>query len=246
MTLLLDLGNSRLKWTQVDAGRIATARALAWDADDFEAKLRGALAAVPVPERLLAASVAGDAREARVAEAARDALAMDIEWVRTPAAACGVRNAYPEPGRLGIDRFLAMVAAYDAGLTPCVLVGAGTALTLDALAADGTHLGGLIAPGPWLMQRSLLQATARVHPREGGRVVDAADDTTDAVYSGCWHAAAALVERFAARMAARLGGSPALLLGGGDAAALAALLDAPAQVREDPVLNGLAVWARDA
>jgi len=102
----------------------------------------------------------------------------------------------------------------------------GTALTLDALAADGRHLGGLIAPGPRLMQQSLLGATAQVRPAQAGTIVEAADNTADAVASGCWLAAAALIERFAARMAPALGGAPALRLGGGDAEALLPLLAA--------------------
>ena len=108
---------------------------------------------------------------------------------------------------------------------------------------DGQHLGGLIAPGPQLMQQSLLDATARVRPDRPGDILELADNTADAVVSGCWQAAAALIERFAARMAPRLGTTPALILGGGDAARLASLLSIPAQLSQDSVLRGLAVWA---
>ncbi len=90
-----------------------------------------------------------------------------------------------------------MVAARADGYAPCVVAGAGTALTLDVLAADGQHLGGLIAPGPQLMQQSLLEATARVRPQRPGEILELADNTADAVASGCWQAAAALIERFA-------------------------------------------------
>jgi type III pantothenate kinase len=183
------------------------------------------------------------ARESHVAGAVEEAWAHATFWLRTPAEGCGVRSAYTEPHRLGVDRFLAMVAAYAAGHAPCVLAGVGTALTLDALAADGRHLGGLIAPGPQLMQQSLVGATARVRPERAGEVLDVADNTADAVASGCWQAAAALIERFARRMAPALGGAPSLRLGGGDALALLPLLDLPAQLAEDGVLHGLAVWA---
>ena len=136
-----------------------------------------------------------------------------------------------------------MVAARADGHAPCIVAGAGTALTLDALAADGQHLGGLIAPGPQLMQQSLLDATARVRPERPGDILELADNTADAVTSGCWQAAAALIERFATRMAPRLGSAPALILGGGDAMRLASLLSLPTQLSEDGVLRGLAVWA---
>jgi type III pantothenate kinase len=136
-----------------------------------------------------------------------------------------------------------MVAAYADGHTPCVLVSVGTALTLDALTADGRHLGGLIAPGPQLMQQSLLGATVRVRPERPGEILELADNTADAVASGCWQAAAALVERFATRMAGRLGGTSTLILGGGDGERLAPLLSLPARLSQDGVLRGLAVWS---
>lgn len=243
MRLLLDLGNTRLKWAlqaQPDGW-------LARGAVDWQEGLAGALASawagLPRPEQVIAASVVDAAREAQVAAMAERLFARTPTWLRTPAHACGVRNAYAEPQRLGVDRFLAMVAAHADGRAPCVLAGVGTALTLDALAADGRHLGGLIAPGPRLMQQSLLDATARVRPERPGEIVELADNTADAVASGCWLAAAALVERFATRSAARFGTAPALILGGGDATPLLPLLSLPAKLSQDGVLRGLAVWA---
>lgn len=243
MKLLLDLGNTRLKWAlmlQPD-GWLAH-DALDWT-DDIADTLAASLAGLPKPQMIVAASVVDAASEARVGVVIHRLFGIEPIWLRTPASACGVRNAYADPQRLGVDRFLAMVAAHADGFAPCIVAGAGTALTLDALAADGRHLGGLIAPGPQLMQRSLLDATARVRPERPGDIVLHADNTADAVVSGCWHAAAALVERFAVRMAPELGGSPTLVLGGGDASDLQPLIALPAQMTRDGVLRGLAVWS---
>jgi type III pantothenate kinase len=243
MRLLLDLGNTRMKWAlmlQPD-GWLAQG-VLDWH-DGFADQLASAWSGLPAPERIVAASVVDEAREAQVANVVSRLFAREPAWLRTPASACGVRNAYAEPGRLGVDRFLALVAAYADGYAPCVVASAGTALTLDALAADGRHLGGLIAPGPLLMQRSLIAATARVRPQKPGEIRDLADNTADAVTSGCWQAAAALIDRFVGRTVATLGGAPTLILGGGDAAALQPLLITPAQMTRDGVLRGLAVWA---
>jgi type III pantothenate kinase len=243
VNLLLDLGNSRLKWTLAGFGAEAACGACAWG-DDMADILGHAWQASAPPTRVLAASVVDAAREAAVAAAVQSRFGGAVQWVRTPAAGCGVRNAYAAPATLGVDRFLAMVAALDMGRAPCVLAGCGTALTLDALAADGRHLGGLIAPGPRLMQQSVLDATVRVTADASARIVEAADNTGDALVSGCWHAAAALVERFAAHMAGALGGAPRLLLGGGDAEALATVLERPSELLPDAVLRGLSVWAR--
>jgi type III pantothenate kinase len=244
MKLLLDMGNTRLKWAlqEQPAGWLARG-AVDWQ-PGMTAALDSAWADLPRPVTIIAASVVDAVREARVTNVTERLFACAPSWLRTPASACGVRNAYAEPQRLGVDRFLAMVAAHADGHAPCIVAGAGTALTLDALAADGQHLGGLIAPGPKLMQQSLLDATVRVRPDRAGDILELADNTADAVASGCWQAAAALIERFAMRLAPRLGATtPTLILGGGDAACLASLLSIPVQLSQDSVLHGLAVWA---
>lgn len=246
MRLLLDLGNTRLKWAlQVQPTGWLARGVVDWQ-QDMTPVLELAWVGLPRPTTVSAASVVDSVREAQVADVTERLFACAPSWLRTPASACGVRNAYAEPQRLGVDRFLAMVAARADGYAPCVVAGAGTALTLDALAADGRHLGGLIAPGPQLMQQSLLDATARVRPERPGDILELADNTADAVASGCWQAAAALIERFTTRMAPRLGATPTLILGGGDAARLAPLLSLPARLSEDGVLRGLAVWASTA
>jgi type III pantothenate kinase len=242
MRLLLDLGNTRLKWALDEAGSWRGQGALAWGED--LAQLGIAWQNLPRPTAAFGASVVDPAREQAVAGQVRSRFGLELVWLRTPARACGVTSAYREPQRLGVDRFLAMVAAHAAGAGDCVLVGVGTALTLDALTAGGEHLGGLIAPGPRLMRQALLGATAQVRPDHPGVLVDAADNTADAVTSGCWQAAAALVERFVARMAPRLGGAPAVRLDGGDAADLAPLLGLRTSLVEHGVLHGLAVWAQ--
>lgn len=245
MKLLLDMGNTRIKWAlQLQAQGWLSRGALGWH-DDVATRLELAWAGLPVPDMVVAASVVDGQREALVTELSERLFARTPLWLRTPASACGVVNAYAEPRRLGVDRFLAMVAAFSAHHAPCVLVGVGTALTLDALAADGRHLGGLIAPGPQLMQQSLRTGTAQVRPEHPGDIVDWANNTADAVASGCWQAAAALVDRFVARVTPSLGAVPAVILGGGDAERLMPLISHPAQLSQSGVLGGLAVWANE-
>ena len=242
MRLLLDLGNTRLKWALREGSSWRAQGAVGWN-EDVVLALHDAWRQLPVPHDVFGASVVDGGREAQVAAVVSACFARGTEWLRTPAEACGVRNAYPEPHRLGVDRFLAMVAAHAEAPAACVLAGVGTALTLDALAADGRHLGGLIAPGPQLMQQSLLGATSRVQVERPGRVLEAADNTPDAVASGCWQAAAALIERFVSHMTPALGDAPALILGGGDAESLLPLIAQPARLSTDSVLRGLAVWS---
>ncbi|KRA33157.1 type III pantothenate kinase [Rhodanobacter sp. Root627] len=241
MKLLLDMGNTRLKWA-LTSDRWLAHGAVGWN-EDLDAALTEGLTSWPRPDIVLAASVVDSTREALIAAIVMRLCAQPIHWRRSPAAACGVRNAYAEPQRLGVDRFLTMVAAHAHGGGPHVLAGVGTALTLDALATDGRHLGGLIAPGPMLMQQTLLSATAQVRMDAAGRVQERADNTTDAVVSGCWLAAVALIERFVGQSADDLGARPTLCLSGGDAEQLVPLLSMPAQVTHNAVLRGLALWA---
>jgi type III pantothenate kinase len=243
MILLLDLGNTRLKFALMDGGEFTHRGAFGWDAD-IAHELATLWASWPTPERIVGASVVDSARETAVAVATDKTFGRTPVWVRTPDEACGVTNAYAEPQRLGVDRFLAMVDALAAGRAPCVLASVGTALTLDALDGDGRHLGGWIAPGPLLMQQSVLGATVQVRPGHAGAVRDLADNTADGLASGCWQACAALVDRFVERSAPLLGGNPTVTLGGGDADVLAPLLEREVVLVPDAVLRGLAVWAK--
>lgn len=239
MILLVDLGNTRLKWALHDADGLRAGAPV-----DHSRPLAPTLAAawrnVPGVARALVASVGRPRLEAELVQAVRSRFGVEPEFITTAAQAGGVRVAYAQPEKLGVDRFVALVALRARSDDAVVLASVGTALVLDALAADGNHLGGLIAPSPTLMQQALLGATARVGASDTARIVEIADDTEDAVRSGCWLAAASLVERFHSRTCARLGSEVALVLAGGAAAELAPLLSMPARIESDLVLHGLA------
>lgn len=236
---LFDLGNSRLKRAPLkhagigEAMRVAhdgTALPTAWDAG--------------LPARFdeaVVASVASPALTVQLLDALSGRCAR-ISIARTVDRLAGVRVAYAEPRRLGVDRFLALLAAHARARRAWLVVGVGTALTIDLLDADGLHHGGRIAPSPTLM-REALHARAAQLPPHGGAYAEFADDTEAALASGCEGAALALVERSLSAAAARLGEPAALLLHGGGAQALRARL--PASVlAPDLVLEGLACWAR--
>ncbi|HEX6833149.1 MAG TPA: type III pantothenate kinase [Rudaea sp.] len=243
MNLLIDLGNSRLKWATWNAAVLRPGSALVHlgsiDNVDFSALWKD----TPVPAQVWVASVAAAALEETLARSLRDRFALEPHFVRSSAAAAGVRSAYAAPEQLGVDRFLGLVAVHAREAAPTVLVGCGTALTLDAIDAEGRHLGGLIAPSPALMHDALIGRTARIAPVEHAHVVDFADNTADAVESGTWLAASALVERFVVRTAARLRSAPNIVFTGGDGARLAALTGLPHRLEEHLVLRGLAVYA---
>lgn len=238
-TWLFDLGNTRLKFAGIGAdGAPGPVRSIAHAGrDDFAQALEATL---PQGARAVVASVAAPAlRESLLlALAARFG---HIELASTQAQLDGLRIAYADPRRLGVDRWLALLAVRAQGHAPALLVGVGTAITIDLLDGEGRHHGGLIAPAPRLM-REALHARAAQLPPDGGNVLDFATDTTDALASGCHAAAAGLVERSMAAAEARIGRAPALLLHGGGAAQLLPAWPR-ARLHEHLVLQGLARWA---
>ncbi len=238
---LFDLGNSRLKAARLgDDGRMGEVIALGHDESAFADALHGLLAAGGRGGSACLASVASPVLTARVVEILA-AHFRTVSLVRTQRRFAGVRVAYAEPGRLGVDRFLAMIGAHARQPGRQLIVGVGTALTIDLLAAGGEHGGGLIAPSPRLMRQALHHAAAQL-PAEGGEVGDFAADTADALASGCDGAAVGLIERSLRQAALDGAGEPALVLHGGGADALLAQL--PQAVHAPSlVLEGLARWA---
>jgi type III pantothenate kinase len=154
-----------------------------------------------------------------------------------------VTNGYRDPTQLGADRWVALVAAHRAAPGHKLVVNAGTALTIDALTADGKFLGGLIVAGPALMRRSLDGATAALR-ESAGAVRDFPDNTPDAIASGSIAAGVGAIERVARAMSAR--GTPVglIILSGGAAGELSPALGLPFRLHENLVLDGLQTIAR--
>jgi len=241
---LIDLGNTRLKWARVDALERGDTHALAHDGTVDAGSLDAAFAAIRAGDHAWIASVASSALTAAV-EAALHRCGATVVRATTQPACAGVRIAYADPSRLGVDRFLALLAAHARGQGAWLVVGVGTALTIDLLDANGVHHGGLIAPSPTLMREALAQRAPHL-PVDGGEVVDFASDTTDALASGAILSARALVARSLRAARRRLDATPALLIAGGGAQALCAGWRVPAERVPDLVLRGLQVYARAA
>lgn len=241
MMLLIDLGNTRLKWATLAGGRMRPGGVFAHAGRELGARLRSEWNDIARPVRVLVASVLDEERERQLDAYLRERFGVPAEFVRSPASALGVRNAYTEPARLGVDRFLALAALHAREAQPQLLASVGTAMTLDLLDADGRHHGGLILPAPLLMRASLRSGTARLDVVEG-RWNELPDNTADAVLSGSLYAAAGAVERFAEVATQRLGTRPAVFLTGGGGEELAERLPAARRVH-DLVLDGLVLWA---
>lgn len=243
MKLLIDFGNTRLKWAIWKNAKHEMGGVFAHADTTLEAALSSNWAALSQPEAILVASVVGSGQEQELSELIKVHFDCTAEFVRSPAAAIGIRNAYVEPARLGVDRFLGLAALHASAQRAQVLVSCGTALTLDAINAEGRHLGGLIAPSPALMRSALGSGTARVGD-EHGELVEMATCTADAVWSGSVFSAVALIERFRAALVARTGAPVALVGDGGGLEEWRHLIPDLERGR-DLVLRGLALWSEN-
>ncbi len=233
MDLLLDVGNTRLKWGLHDEA--------GWHGQGAVplAALEGfgeVLAALGPLRRTLGANVAGVA-VARRLEGLMATRGLTASWIQSREEGFGVRNSYCEPARLGADRWAALVGARALHQGPALVVTSGTATTADVLDADGVFLGGVILPGLDLMRTSLARDTAQL-PFAEGRFEATPRNTADAIVSGCLHAQLGAIERMFRLVEAGVGS--VCLLNGGAAAALAPQLECPVRVVENLVLEGLA------
>lgn len=237
-TLFVDVGNSRIKWGLWQAerwlckGNLPLARVN---------KLTSTLAEL-APAHAWVSCVAGATIRRRL-QTSLEQLGTHAVWITATRQACGLTNLYTMPHKLGPDRFAMLVACLHLGLAPCVVVGAGTAVTVDALDDKGYFLGGLILPGSRLMRLALADGTAEVRQLSGQRR-DYPRTTGDGVETGIWRALAGAIESMRRQLANDVGIQPAVVLSGGEAAQLAPALDGPVEIVEDLVLEGLLWIAR--
>lgn len=244
-TFLFDLGNTRLKYAPLpDSGGFGEVVAVAHDGESLP---DGWDAALPARFDAAALTTVGSVALRTHLLDALTTRCGQISIARTVARFGDLHIAYRQPETLGADRFLAMLAARARSTLardakPWLMIGIGTAITLDLIDANGLHRGGRIAPSPALM-REALHARAAQLPEHGGECVDFADNTLDALCSGCDGAALGLIRDAMNAGTALLGTRPQLLLHGGGIDALPELsgdaIRAPALV-----LEGLAAWAR--
>ena len=246
--LAIDIGNTRLKWALYAAphpGAVLLDQGAAF-LETIDALADTDWRSLRPPSSMLGCVVAGDAVRRRVEEQME---LWDVEphWVVPSSHEAGLTNGYDYPSRLGADRWVALAGArsrvlgamqHGAASRPALVVMVGTAVTVDALDAEGRFLGGLILPGFGLMLRALEQGTAGLKVPTG-EVVDFPTNTSDALMSGGANAIAGAIERQARRLQARTGAEPMLFMTGGAAVKLLPITDLPFEIVETLIFEGL-------
>lgn len=236
--LQLDVGNSSAKWRLLAAGRVrARGR---YRPEDEESK-EALLACAGQLEQIWISSVAGRAAEQDLVELLAVRWPVTPWFASTPARTGDLRNSYREPSRMGVDRWLAMLGGRARCRDRLCVVDAGSALTIDIVAASGQHEGGYIIPGPALMERALLADTGKVRfAEEVGYGLDPGTSTGEAVRHGI-----ALAQTGALALALDRAGpeQPRLIFCGGGGEVLRGLLDRGGDYAPDLVFEGLEIMA---
>ena len=242
MILLLDIGNTRIKWARLTHGRLGSQQAHVHVEEDLGPVLERVLDG-PAPERVFASNVAGPLMAAALREVCEERYGKRPEFLIPGPVTAGVTNGYKDPARLGADRWAAVIGAYRRHGGPACVIDAGTAITVDGVDGKGRHLGGLIAPGPQTMRRALAGSTASLRDDGEGEFTLLARETRSAIGSGGWHTAAGFLERMHLLVGRELGPKTRFLLTGGDAERLSELVPDRYILAPDLVLQGLAVVA---
>ena len=244
MILLLDIGNTRIKWATLRSETLSPGGASAYSAADVGGVLRKIIDGEPGPGSVWVANVGGEHVRNAVSEACRASGSVPVQFAKPAAEAFGVRNGYREPARLGVDRWLSLLAARAGRRGPFCVVNCGTAVTLDLVDAEGAHLGGLIVPGVEVMLGALAFATDGVQVSgPGSPAVVPGRSTEECTVNGTHGAIAALVDSAVARFASEADAPVQLIVSGGSATAIVPLLHTRAVHDPDLVLRGLALVA---
>jgi type III pantothenate kinase len=250
MILLIDVGNTRLKWAWLTSTGLSDQQAVVhrdakpglWTAALFDGDQK--------PERILVSNVAGEAMAKNLTKLARKNHGIKIEFITATAQFRELKNGYADPGLLGADRWLAVIGAWTKARSALCVVDAGTAVKVDSVDAGGQHLGGLIVPGIHMMREALLKRTSDIAravelstPSMAGVL---ANNTIGAVSRGAVFALAGLADRAAEIIEQSTGIKPQLFITGGDAGMITGSMRARGEIVPDLVLQGLAAIATES
>ena len=247
MMLLLDVGNTSVKWVILEDAVMSPGGCFQYQGEDFNALAQAAWGELQAPGKIVVSNVAGSDMGEKLADWARSHWGLTPVYVRVADKAFGVSNAYARPTDLGVDRWAAMIGAHASAAGALCIIDCGTAVTLDFLAAGGIHEGGLILPGVAMLQRMLLNNIADINLSNDPQfAAPFARGTADAVHGGAIYTVAAAIDHIVVDMGVAAGTRPEVIITGGDAEQIQPLLSCSARHEPDLVLKGLAILAGES
>ncbi|MFQ5935356.1 MAG: type III pantothenate kinase [Acidiferrobacterales bacterium] len=242
MKLFVDLGNARIKWAESGPGVWRTGAELLGD-QPVSTLLDTTWRELSSPEQIIVSSVAPVEQLRDLERWLQQRWARQAHVIQSRKTMLGVRNTYDQPATLGTDRWAALIAAHQLTKSPVSVVDCGTAVTMDALTANGEFLGGVIFPGLRLLGLSLVQGTGAIRETAGSANRFPGQSTADAVAAGSHYGLAGAIERVLQEYRCRLGNNMEVLFTGADASVVMQNVRVGAREVPDLVLKGLAAIA---
>ena len=245
MTLIIDLGNSCLKWTNLESKSSKPKGVLEHGGCVTQTTLMQLSRDGPAPQAIVCAAVVSQELVDSLTEISKKLWNVEVEYVQSGDRLLGLVNSYQQPERLGVDRWLAMAAARRIVDGWFCLIDAGTAITVDLVDPEGRHHGGWIVPGEHLMRSSLLANTGRIKVEPGFADGPWGASTADAVTLGVQAAVAGMVAVAEQKAMNYAPERPQFVVTGGNGSRIIECLTGPATLVPDLVLEGLALWVRE-
>ncbi len=239
MNLYIDTGNSRIRLVTDDE---YPDRVLAYyyTPETLAALFREYASGIQRPARVLIANVAGSAAAEILTDQCQQLWSLAAEFLFSSRSICGVTNAYDDPSRLGVDRWLALIAGWNKYRDYVCVIDCGSAVTADLVTADGAHLGGYIIPGIYMMQQALMQRTGQITLAGEYRFTGQPGRTTDeSVYNGTTCAITAFIRYIMQSVNTTTFSQYRCLITGGGAEAIMPLLDIEFQHEPMLVMEGI-------
>lgn len=262
MNLLIDIGNSRIKWCLYNSveNEFGSEGVMLHDKAELPALFSEHWSYLDNPDRVVISNVSGQHLAESMDAWVDKKWKIKTEYVKTEAFSHGVSNAYSDYSELGVDRWMAIIAAWQRfrqqGKAVCV-VDCGTATTIDGISASGQHLGGFIIPGHTVMQEILINNTSDIKmakniltrkilrketsPGKTLSPVNFSSSTEEGVNSGCYLATISLIDRVVTSMQDDSGKQVNCIITGGDAEFVVEQLAGKFEYEPKLVLHGLAM-----
>jgi type III pantothenate kinase len=249
MNLLLDIGNSRIKWCHHDSreNKFVSTGVMLHDKSGLNELFYENWGHLTCPDSVLVSNVSGLDIEIQLDAWIKKVWQVDTVYVKTEAQCHGVRNAYPDYCKLGVDRWMAIIAAwnrYQNYQDAICVVDCGTAMTIDGISTTGQHLGGFIMPGYTMMQEALANNTSDINAvKITNTSVDFSNSTEQSVNNGCYLAMLATIDRVVTSMKNDYDGQVRCIITGGNAELVINHLTEEFEYEPNLVLHGLAVFS---
>jgi type III pantothenate kinase len=247
MILVIDVGNTRLKWAWLTSTGLSDQQAVIHRDAKPGLWTTALFGSAQTPERVLVSNVAGPKMAKTLTRLSKKVFKVEPEFVTATHKFQSLTNGYLDPTLLGADRWLALIGAWTRAKGALCVVDAGTAVKVDSVDATGQHLGGLIAPGIHMMREALMNKTSDIAKAAASSTPSLAgvlaNNTVGAVSRGAVFALAGMADRAAEIIEQSTGTVPRLFITGGDAGMITGTMRNHGEIVPDLVLQGLAVIA---